>query len=536
MIHCRLLILFVLLPFLTHCQDTTFVKKHFFNSTVKNVFGGPDGIYAKTGEGLYRINQDNWVLQKSEFTKNYVFYNKEFYETDYIPTPFLFDVKPMKDLIPQRSLSNPTVARSENRLFVSAGGNLYEYFINTAYKRIFDGYSIRNIYFDDAFSVISTYKGIFFNDSIRAESPRYSSGYFQKIGNRYFLCSDQLFEMTEFGKFTQIDITDINVSGHFRKLLEWNDKVISLNTRSINIWDSSAGLITIHQGEEYFDMEVINNKLLFCTGKGQVIQTEKEKFITLCSIQSRIRDLYNYGKVLYISADAGLYTINDMNPKSLKKQNDLPNVVGVSMDLNKNLWISTENGLYVQPADRKTPIPYIPYVEFNRAALTIYDDYVYAGSVEGLFIIDIFNVSKNFLPQYVDKIDVGNRNIILYWFLSLLLLSVLVFWIVKRREKIKNAVFSKLSKKHEERIITIEQMEQDIITHRIMTVDGLAEFYETNSVQLNRILKSFNTTPGKILRQSKLRHAKALMKNNVPLHEISQQVGYSAVYLKSNVK
>jgi AraC-like DNA-binding protein len=525
-----------MVPVGVFCQDTSFVKKHFFNNPVKNVFNGPDGIYAKTRNGLYKLNQEDWELKESAFTKNYVFYNKDFYESDYVPSPYLVDVSGMKELIPQRSLSNPTVARQDNKLFVSVAGNLYEYFINTAYKHTFDGYSIRNIYFDKDFSVTSTYNGIFFNDSLKADSPKFSSGSFNKIRNRYFLCSDQLFEMTEFGKFTQIDITNINVSGHFRKLLEWNDKVISLNTRSINIWDSSAGLIPIHQGEEYFDMEVINNKLLFCTGKGQVIQTEKEKFITLCSIQSRIRDLYNYGKVLYISADAGLYTINDMNPKSLKKQNDLPNVVGVSMDLNKNLWISTENGLYVQPADRKTPIPYIPNVEFNRAALTIYDDYVYAGSVEGLFIIDIFNVSKNFLPQYVDKIDVGNRNIILYWFLSLLLLSVLVFWIVKRRKKIKNAVFSKISKKHEERIITIEQMEQDIITHRIMTVDGLAEFYETNSVQLNRILKSFNTTPGKILRQTKLKHARELVKNNVPLHEISQKVGYSAAFLKSKLK
>ena len=536
MIYCRLFILCSLLPFLSYCQDTTFVKKHFFDRTVKNVFSGPDGIYAKTGEGLYKLKNDKWSLQKSEFTKNYVFFNKEFYETDYIPTPLLFDVKPMQDLIPQHSLSNPTMTRFENRLFVSTGGNLYEYFINTAYKRTFGGYSIRNIYFDDVFSVISTYKGIFFNDSIRAEIPGYSSGNFQKIGNRYFLCSDPLFEMTEFGRFTQLNITDINVSGHFRKLVEWNNRLISQNTRSINIWDYQNGLTPIHQGEEYFDIEVADNKLLTCTGKGEVIEFTADSFEILCNIKSRVRDLYVYGDVLYISSDKGLFTLEKLEPKSLKRQNSLPNVVGVMMDLNKNLWISTENGLYVQPADRQFPISFIPNVEFNRAALTIYNDQVYAGSVEGLFIIDIFNVAKNILPQAVNTVAVGPKDWLLYAVILLVILAGTVLWLLKHRQTKQNLVIANTSRKNEEKAISIEQMEQDIINERIMTVESLAEYYRTNSVQLNRILKSYNTTPGKILRETKLKHARELMKMNTPMYEISQKVGYSAVFLKRKLK
>jgi len=535
-IYCRLLIIFSLIPFLSYCQDTTFVKKHFFNSTVKNVFNGPDGIYAKTGEGLYKLKKETWAIQESGFTKNYVFFNKEFYESDYIPSSFLFEIGSMKELIPQHSLSNPTLARSENRLFVSTGGNLYEYFINNAYKRIFGGYSIRNIYFNDAFSVTSTYKGIFFNDSIRAESPGYSSGNFQKIGNRYFLCSDPLFEMTEFGKFTKLNITDINVSGHFRKLVEWNNRIISQNTRSINIWDQHTGLIPIHQGEEYFDIEVVDNKLLICTGKGEVIESSEDSFKILCNVRSRVRDLYVYGDVLYIAGDKGLFTLEKLEPKSLKKLNHLPNLVGVVMDLNNNLWISSENGLYVQPADKQFPISFIPSVEFNRAALTIHNDLVYAGSVEGLFIIDIFNVAKNILPQAVNTVTVEPKDWLLYSVILLIILAGTVLWLLKYRRNKKKLVIASTSRKNKDKTISIEQMEQDIINQRIMTVESLAEFYGTNSVQLNRILKSFNTTPGKILRQAKLKHAKELMKMNTPIHEISQKVGYSAVFLRSKLK
>lgn len=520
-------------PYSLFSQDTTFVKKHFFSNPVRNVFNGPGGIYVKTGDGLYLLNRDQWELINSEFKKNYVFYNKKYYESDYIPNHYLFDITAMKDLIPQRTLSNPTMAHQDNQLFVSTAGNLFEYFINSSYKRSFNGYSIRDIYFDKDFSVISTYDGIFFNDSIRAESPIYSSGEFQKIGDRYFLCNDQLYEMTELGRLARLEITNINVSGHFRKLLIWNKQIISQNTRSINFWDAEAGLIPIHQGEEYFDVEASDDRLLFCTGKGEVIQLSNEKFTTLCKVNSRIRDIYIYGEDLYICSDDGLYLMEDIKPKNLKKQNSLTNVVGVMMDLNKNLWITTENGLYVQPADRQFPIPFIPNVEFNRAALTIYNDQVYAGSVEGLFIIDIFNAAKNFLPQQTNTLAVGFNKILLISALTLIILSVLAIWFVKRRKNRKNVVIANTAKKNEERIITIDQMEQDIINQRIMTVESLADYYQTNSVQLNRILKSFNTTPGKILRQTKLKHAKELFKNNVPLHEISQKVGYSAVYLRS---
>ncbi|MDZ7614758.1 MAG: hypothetical protein U5K51_14450 [Flavobacteriaceae bacterium] len=498
MIYWKLIIFLCLTPLWLYCQDTTFVKKHFFNNPVRNVFNGPDGIYVKTGDGLYMLKEDLWILKGEVYTKKFVFFDKQFFESDYVPNNYLANIGSMKELIPQRALSEPTLARLENKLFVAVAGNLYEYFINTSFMHTFDGYSIRNIYFDKDISVISTYNGIFINDSLKAESPKYASGSFQKINDRYFLCSDLLFEMTEFGKFTQIDITDVNISGHFRKLLKWNNEVISLNTRSINIWNPEIGLLPLHRGDEYNDMEIVANKLIFCTSKGQVLQYSNKKFTTLCSIQTRIRDLYEYGEILYICSDAGLYTLEKLAPESLKKQNKLPNIVGVSMDFNKNLWIATEAGLYVQPEKEPNPITFIPNIEFKRAALTIYDDHVYAGSVQGIFIIDIFNVSKNFLPQYINEVDVGYGNILLYTVIFLLILSALVVSLVRHRKKIKNKVIVNTTKKNEETILTIDQMEQDIISQRIMTVEGLAEFYKTNSVQLNRILKSYNTTPENI--------------------------------------
>ena len=90
-------------------QDTVFVTKHNFSSPVRNVFNVGREVYAKIGEYLYKMEEDNWIQQKSQFEKTYVFFKEGFYESDYIPNSELFDASGMKDLIPQRGLFITTI-------------------------------------------------------------------------------------------------------------------------------------------------------------------------------------------------------------------------------------------------------------------------------------------------------------------------------------------------------------------------------------------------------------------------------------------
>jgi AraC-like DNA-binding protein len=69
-----------------------------------------------------------------------------------------------------------------------------------------------------------------------------------------------------------------------------------------------------------------------------------------------------------------------------------------------------------------------------------------------------------------------------------------------------------------------------------MTVEGLAEFYQTNTVQLNRQFKVFETTPGKFMKTVKLNYARELLKNKVPLEEVVAKVGYSASFIKKELQ
>jgi len=59
---------------------------------------------------------------------------------------------------------------------------------------------------------------------------------------------------------------------------------------------------------------------------------------------------------------------------------------------------------------------------------------------------------------------------------------------------------------------------------------------QTNTVQLNRIFKKFNTTPGRFLKEVKIRHAKKLLQSGIALKEVAVIVGYSSKLLKSEIK
>ncbi|MGL6266720.1 MAG: hypothetical protein ACRC2O_02300, partial [Chitinophagaceae bacterium] len=311
----------------------------------------------------------------------------------------------MTYLIPQKALLESSKAEINDRLFVAAGGSLFEYAIDDNYMHFNADYSIRDIYLEDGLKVISSYSGIYINDSLRASSPVYSNGYFSKIRDKYYLSADHLYEFVPPASFKQIPSGDNVFAGYSRKLVEFRNNIYSLNTKSVNRLDSSFELQPIHQGFEYYDLEVVADKLLFCTQTGEVFIYDGRQVQQLIKLKTRIRDIYQFKNTVYFSSEEGVFTINGLDAGTLSQFTKTPFTVMVLTDALRNTWVSTENGLYLLPDQQKELIPYIKGVEFNRGALTLYHDSLYAGSISGLYVIDCYHVVKNFLPVYFNKIQ-----------------------------------------------------------------------------------------------------------------------------------
>ncbi len=81
----------------------------------------------------------------------------------------------------------------------------------------------------------------------------------------------------------------------------------------------------------------------------------------------------------------------------------------------------------------------------------------------------------------------------------------------------------------------MEQIEHDIVENRLISVEAMAEFYKTNPVQLNRIFKAFETTPGKFLKKVKLAHAQEMLDNGKSMEDIVDFTGYSANFLSKHL-
>jgi AraC-like DNA-binding protein len=280
-------------------------------------------------------------------------------------------------------------------------------------------------------------------------------------------------------------------------------------------------------------MEVVDSLLLISTNTGEVFQYDGQQIKLLFKLSTRVRDIYKFSNTVYFSTDEGVYTIRNMQVISLKRIVNLPFCVMVVVDLYNNTWISTENGLYLLPENRATPILFIEGVEFNRGALLGYEDHIYAGSVEGLYIIDIHSAIKNFLPLYLNKEQVADES----WKFFLLVLTGIILAVLagyilyhKRYRKVSLSI-----PKKEEPVFSLNKIEEDIKINHIKSVDELAGLYKTNTVQLNRLFKNFETTPGKFMKRVKLNIAKELLKNGVPLEEVVIEVGYSAQYLKKEL-
>jgi AraC-like DNA-binding protein len=210
--------------------------------------------------------------------------------------------------------------------------------------------------------------------------------------------------------------------------------------------------------------------------------------------------------------------------------------VDIEQDRFKNLWVATENGLFILPQSHDIPVPVVQDVEFNRYAMSHYEDKIYAGSISGLYVFDTFKIEKGFLPVFYQMVSDKNS---IFW-KNLLLIALLIglpgillgFWLYKQIQK-RNQI--EINAKPESNKLGLEQIKVDIIAHKLISVEALALHYQTNTVQLNRKFKQLGTTPGKFLKKVKISWAKTLLKNGLDIEEVSKTVGYSPKFLDTEL-
>ena len=184
---------------------------------------------------------------------------------DIISPSIINSARKLTNLIPGIYNYTTTTATVGNYLYVCYNGLVLEYKITPEFTRIHRGNSIRHIYTEPGFRVISTYNGIFIdtifdqfsNLKIDEKITRYSNGEFVKIDSLYYLCQDNLIT---YNRITSELKTIINTEGtpRFRKLLKYNNKVYGLYNNAFGEVNLKTGDRTYLINDEFTDFIKFN--------------------------------------------------------------------------------------------------------------------------------------------------------------------------------------------------------------------------------------------------------------------------------------
>ena len=541
----------LILPLHNHAQDTILTKIYTFNEPVYNIDGGGEVIIARTPSAIYRLNEEKEfeVVQKlkPETIGKHSWLNKidrkgnfTTYHTDYLPPQKIAPYDPVGIYLPGYHHDNITVAKDGNEYYAVFRGSILKYEIRTFYKIRNRWESVRHIYVDDSIKITATYSAIYKDSAYNQfgldtiKGINYASGEASKINNRFYLCSDDLYRL-ESDKWEKIEFSPVS-NHHFRKLIVNNKNTYYLSNECFGRIDLTNDRIidTILKAgkDEFFDVAWLKNKAYVSNRDGYVYIYEPGKQIKKVMIGSPVYDV-NFcpeNEHAILSTKSGVYELNLSNMKHKMLHPIYESVQTMYVD--GELMIATSHGLYIKYKEKIYEL--IPNTEFNKYALVQYNDLIYAGSIEGLFVIDkgiLLNDVLNSFKSVEFKSSQNRSTWLIAIFLGALLILISILLYHNRQRKNQAA---KLTRKAI--AINPDNIRQIVLENpTIISVEGVAEYFETSTVQLNRILKKYNTSGLAVLKSVKQDIAKEMLAQDKSLEEISRRVGYSINYIKRNL-
>lgn len=538
-----LYLLTVFFSTLARGQDTVFVRSYELEEKINNIDGNGISLIVRTPNHLYRFENGEFIEIKdakiagSRFTwlspaqrnsKSLITYN-----TNQAPEHKFLLKESFRNLMPGYYSNFVWQCQIGPKLYINHRGLLLEYEIFNFYSLQYKNKSTRHILQDDSIRIVSTYGGIFIDkkeayDSPPLPSPLFSNGEACKIKGNYYLCTDDIYKL-ENGKFTIIWVRP-NSNGIF-KLIELGEEIFYFSKLMTGRVDLSKGrqLDTILQVKEGISDAIVEDGRLFVSAfDGNIYEYKGKNQFNKINIGSPIYDIESSRRnTLLLSCNNG---INELNPKNYSKKQIIkhPNVIQ-SIDLDNLILFTTYEGLFALQDDKLYNV--IERVEFNRKGLTSYVGTIYAGSIDGLFVIDELILRREYLPSLtpIQEIDIENNvpSIILYILLAISIIATAFYFRSRRAKKKIELEFYKREK------ITPEKIKQIMIEDpSIVSVKLLAEKLNTSPVQLNRILHKYNTSGLELMKEIKKEIVFSMIDEKKSLQEISLRVGYSIPFIK----
>lgn len=436
-----------------------------------------------------------------------------------------------------------------NKLYIINSNKLFV-FVKRNYFITHDSLSVRSI----TQKYIGSYSGIF-KDGLKLPFPGYTDGHIREFENETFICYEGLFRDSSgiiSNYFNPRDKTvlfnNLNL-GSARDIIKIEkNRYVLLTTTGIYLVNFSKNQVEIiYKSQNNTDKltivknEIINNKnnRLFFSVNDKIkyfIYESKETFTLIDTKGLQIN------QAIFPNTIDRIYVLlnNRFSEYILQAKTNkyIENVLFSNLKLTHNFVIKEDNiiissneGIHLYNLKTNKQFINVIPIETNNLSLSIVNDTVKVGSINGIINITQENIN-DLIKEYIDRHEKENEGtdnkfffFILLQGIVILFLSLLVF-----KQKQKNKVI--LDKSINETRIATKENIISYIHSNIITVSnkGICNYFNITPMKLYEIFE--DEKPGEIIREIRISLVKKYRKEKRDEKFISENTGFSISYLK----
>ena len=198
--------------------------------------------------------------------------------------------------------------------------------------------------------------------------------------------------------------------------------------------------------------------------------------------------------------------------------------------------ISTDEGLMYYQIDENKLSIIIPGIEFNRGALYAQDKKLFAGSVRGLYILDLSNLEN--LIAFNEKNQTGiTKQSIPYWFIIVFLITVVSLLLLNKqyRKRLRNLeiALTQVEKGEPTPKPRLQRQEIEIFIQNHLhtaSLKTIIEHFQTNNSMIYAVLAP--EKPGDLIQKLRYEKIISMRKEGKLVQEIAAVTGLSHSYIR----
>lgn len=536
---CKQILLVFLFALISICSlrgnDTILVSslsKPFFYNVVKT---GSDKVYAGTSDGIYEIR--GLKLYKKNDEKGYITLDGS--------SNLRIDPEGIKNYEERKLLyllPYPDQGREEYHvstkeyLYIVSNSTLY-IFEFTRFKITYPNMSIRTI----SKHWVGGYSGVFFNGK-KLILPPFCDGYIREINQKAFVCYSDLlaFNMPVNPgdtTLTPVDlkclqqapynyISDIHFSNtDYSYYLASRGKLLKTDKDF-----TKTSIIYEFDGENTALLGSARTSLIFSADSRLLSQNYVEKNIdTLATLDQVIMDGFLTSKNYYILTKNALHVIySDGTLKKLTKLRDAHTILGISTS---EMLIGSNAGLFHFNTVDNILSTVIEGVEFNRKALFLNENTVYAGSIAGLYSFDVASIPELIIRNKVHNtfLDENTRYYAFALLLCIIIIGLLFRSIAVMRKKLyeNRQALDKANTPELTREIIEDYIRENLAT---ASINSINDHFNTNATFVYSLFEP--EKPGSFIQQLRMQMVTDMKKKGHKIPEISSVTGLSESYIR----